>query len=441
MVSPLFTDLYQLTMMCAYLENGKREKAAFELFVRELPEKRNYLIFAGLEEVLRTLEEFRFTSEDIDFLFSLKMFPDWFLDYLKEFSFSGDVYAMDEGTPFFQYEPVLRIEAPIAEAQLLETFVMNQIHISSLIASKAARVYSVAEGKVLADFSLRRTHGVDAGLKVARSCYLAGFDATSNVLAGKVYGIPVVGTVAHSFIMSFESEEEAFRAYAKVFPGNTVLLVDTYDTVEGVKKAIEVGKELLEKGFKLKGIRLDSGNVKELAKIARKLLDEAGMSYVKIIVSGGLDEYKVKEILSSGAPVDGFGVGTKVGTSSDAPYIDFVYKLVEFNGKPVMKTSSGKKMYPGRKQVFRFEGYDVVSLNDEQFSGKPLLKSFMRDGKVVKSLPTLAQVREYAIEQIHSLPKEVLSIEERVSYQVNISDKLNRLYEELRRELLGGSKG
>ncbi|SMP06650.1 nicotinate phosphoribosyltransferase [Desulfurobacterium pacificum] len=440
MVSPLFTDLYQLTMMCAYLENGKKERAAFELFVRELPEKRNYLVFAGLEEVLKALEEFHFSKDDIDYLFSLKIFPDWFLDYLKEFSFSGDVYAMDEGTPFFQYEPVLRVEAPIAEAQLLETFVMNQIHISSLIASKAARVYSVAEGRVLADFSLRRTHGIDAGLKVARSCYLAGFDATSNVLAGKIYGVPVVGTVAHSFIMSFESEEEAFRAYAKVFPNNTVLLVDTYDTVEGVKKAIEVGEELLKRGFRLKGIRLDSGNVEELAKIARRLLDEAGMDYVKIIVSGGLDEYRIKEIISSGAPVDGFGVGTKVGTSADAPYIDFVYKLVEFDGQPVMKTSSGKKMYPGRKQVFRLEGYDVVSLWGEQFDGKPLLKQFMKDGRVVESLPSLNEVREYTIEQLHSLPESVLSIDRKVNYRVDISDSLNRLYKELRERLLGGSR-
>ena len=302
---------------------------------------------------------------------------------------------------------------------------MNQVHISSLIATKAARVFSVAEGRKLADFSLRRTHGLDAGMKVARSSYLTGFDGTSNVLAGKVYGIPVVGTVAHSFIMAFESEEEAFRAYLEAFPNNGVLLVDTYDTVEGVKKAIKVAKEM---GVPLKGIRLDSGDVVELSKIARKLLDEAGFTETKIIVSGGLDEFRIKEILERGAPVDAFGVGTKVGTSADSPYIDFVYKLVEFNGRPVMKTSSGKKMYPGRKQVFREENGDTVGVFGEELPGEPLLEKVMENGQPVKRLPTLKESREYFLERFSKLPDELKRIDQKVEYPVRISEKLRELY-------------
>jgi len=423
--SPLFTDLYELTMMNAYLKAGKKEWASFELFVRKLPENRNYLVFAGLEDVVELLQNFRFSESDIDYLYSLKLFSDDFLDFLKNFKFTGKLYAMREGEIFFQNEPVLRVEAPIYEAQLFETAIMNQVHISSLIATKAARVFSVAEGRKLADFSLRRTHGFDAGMKVARSSYLTGFDGTSNVLAGKVYGIPVVGTVAHSFIMAFESEEEAFRAYLEAFPNNGVLLVDTYDTVEGVKKAIKVAKEM---GAPLKGIRLDSGDVVELSKIARKLLDEAGFTETKIIVSGGLDEYRIKEILEKGAPVDAFGVGTKVGTSADSPYIDFVYKLVEFNGRPVMKTSSGKKMYPGRKQVFREENGDTVGVFGEELPGEPLLEKVMENGQPVKRLPTLKESREFFLERFSKLPDELKRIDRKVEYPVRISEKLRELY-------------
>ena len=423
--SPLFTDLYQLTMMNAYLKAGKRETASFELFVRKLPENRNYLVFAGLEDVVELLQNYRFSESDIDYLYSLKLFSDDFLDFLKSFRFTGKLYAMREGEIFFQNEPVLRVEASIYEAQLFETVIMNQVHISSLIATKAARVFSVAEGRKLADFSLRRTHGLDAGMKVARSSYLTGFDGTSNVLAGKVYGIPVVGTVAHSFIMAFESEEEAFRAYLEAFPNNGVLLVDTYDTVEGVKKAIKVAKEM---GVPLKGIRLDSGDVVELSKIARKLLDEAGFTETKIIVSGGLDEFRIKEILERGAPVDAFGVGTKVGTSADSPYIDFVYKLVEFNGRPVMKTSSGKKMYPGRKQVFREENGDTVGVFGEELPGEPLLEKVMENGQPVKRLPTLKESREYFLERFSKLPDELKRIDQKVEYPVRISEKLRELY-------------
>lgn len=430
--SPLFTDLYELTMLYAYLENGKKEWASFELFVRELPKNRNYLVFSGLNDVVELIENLRFSKDDIDYLYSLNLFPDWFLDFLKEFQFTGNVYSMREGEVFFQNEPVLRVEAPIYEAQLLETAVMNQIHISSLIATKAARIFSVSRGRGLSDFSLRRTHGFDAGMKVARNSYLAGFNSTSNVLAGKVYGIPVVGTVAHSFIMSFESEEEAFRAFLKAFPQKAVLLIDTYDTVEGAKKAVKVSKEM---GVKLRGVRLDSGNVVELSKEVRRILDGAGFTETKIIVSGGLDEYRIDEILKEGAPVDAFGVGTKFGTSADSPYIDFVYKLVEYDGKPVMKLSPGKRMYPGRKQVFRGKGEDTVSLFDEKLGGEPLLEKVIENGKLVKKLPKLNESREFFLRRFSELPNEIKDIHRKVEYPVHVSEKLKKLYESLEREL------
>ena len=437
MLSPLFTDLYQITMLYAYVNSGKTETAAFELFTRELPPHRNYLIFAGLPWVVDFVENLRFSKEEIDYLHSLKLFPDHFLDFLKEFRFTGTVYSMEEGEVFFQNEPVLRVEAPIYEAQLLETALMNQIHAASVIASKAARVFTVAGGRKLADFALRRTHGTDAGMKVAYSTFLAGFDGTSNVLAGKEFGIPVLGTVAHSFVMAFESEEEAFRAYLKAFPDNAVLLVDTYDTVRGVKRAIKIAKEM---GVRLKGVRLDSGNVIELSKKVRKLLNEAGFTDCKIIVSGGLDEYEIERIVKAGAPVDAFGVGTKVGTSADAPYIDLVYKLVQVGSRPIMKTSTGKKMYPGKKQVFRQEGKDTVALEGENHSGKPLLKPLIKEGRLVRELPTLKEAREYCIENLKNLPPELKDIHKRVNYPVEVSPKLLELYRKVREELLREEK-
>jgi len=431
----LLTDLYELTMMCAYLDNGREEQASFELFTRVLPEKRNYLIYAGLEDVVKYLEEFRFTKDDIDYLYSLKLFPDWFLDFLKEFKFTGNLYSMKEGTHFFPHEPVLRLEAPIYEAQLFETAILNMTHISTLVASKAARVYSVSRGKILSDFSLRRTHGKDAGMKAARSTYIAGFSSTSNVLAGKVYGIPVVGTVAHSFIMSFEKEEEAFRAYLKTFPDRAVLLVDTYDTVKGVEKAIEVAKDLLKEGHTLKGVRLDSGDILTLSRLTREILDRNGFRSTKIIVSGGVDEYKVDELLSKGAPIDIFGVGTKVGTSSDSPFVDFVYKLVELGEKPVMKTSSGKKMYPGRKQVYRCNGFDRVTLFEEKSQGLPLLEPIFISGERVKNLPSLSEIREHFLEEFAKLPEEIKDIYEKKVYRVEISGRLKALYEKTKEEI------
>ncbi len=428
----LFTDLYELTMMCAYLSSGKRQTAVFELFVRQLPKNRNYLIFAGLEDIVNFVQSVSFSKEEIDYLHSLSIFPDWFLDYLKSFKFSGDIWAMPEGTPFFPHEPVLRVEAPIFEAQLIETAVMNLAHVSTVIASKAARVFSVSRGKILSDFSLRRTHGKDAGLKVARSCYIAGFSSTSNVLAGKLFNIPVVGTVAHSFIMAFDDEREAFKAYLETFPSNAILLIDTYDTLRGLNRAIEVAKQM---GITLKAVRIDSGDVVYLSKLARETLDREGFKDTKIILSGALDEYEIDKVLRRGAPIDIFGVGTKVGTSADSPYVDFVYKLVEFDKKPVMKTSKGKKMYPGKKQVFRLNGYDLVGLWDESFEN-PLLEKVVEGGRLVKKLPTLPEIRDRFLHEFEKLPDDVKNIWDSVRYEVKISEKLEKLHDKLYRELL-----
>ncbi|WP_456457055.1 nicotinate phosphoribosyltransferase [Thermovibrio sp.] len=431
-LSPLFTDLYQLTMLYAYFKSGKTQTTSFELFIRELPEKRNYLVFAGLKDAVNFIENLSFSKEDIDYLYSLNLFPDDFLDFLKSFRFTGNLWALKEGEIFFQYEPVLRVEAPIYEAQLLETALMNQIHIATLLASKGARIYSVSKGKSLADFSLRRTHGSDAGMKAAYSSYLTGFSGTSNVLAGKELKLPVIGTVAHSFVMAFEDEKEAFKAYLKAFPQRGVLLIDTYDTLRGLKNAIEASRET---GIPLKGVRLDSGDVVELSKKVREILDKEGFKECRIIVSGGLDEYEIDRILKAGAPVDAFGVGTKFGTSSDSPYIDFVYKLVEFNGRPVMKTSSGKAMFPGRKQVYRQGGKDLITLWNEKAEGEPLLEKVMEKGKLLKELPSLSESREYFLARFNSLPEELKDIYSKREYPVYFSKELLNLKGKLEEEI------
>ena len=431
-LSPLLTDLYQLTMLYAYFKSGKTQTVSFELFVRELPKNRNYLVFAGLRDVVNFIENLSFSKEDIDYLYSLNLFPDDFLDFLKDFRFTGNLWALKEGEIFFQCEPVLRVEAPIYEAQLLETALMNQVHVASLLASKGARIYSVSKGKALADFSLRRTHGSDAGMKAAYSSYLVGFVGTSNVLAGKELKIPVIGTVAHSFIMAFENEKEAFKAYLKAFPDRGILLIDTYDTLMGLKNAIEASRET---GIPLKGVRLDSGDVVELSKKVREILNEEGFKDCKIIVSGGLDEYEIDKILKEGAPVDAFGVGTKFGTSSDSPYIDFVYKLVEFDGRPVMKTSSGKEMFPGRKQVYRQSEKDLITLWDEKGEGEPLLEKVIEGGNLIKRLPTLKESREYFLDRFNSIPQELKNIYVEKEYPVYFSKELLKLKRELEKEI------
>jgi len=417
----LCTDLYELTMAQSYLYEGKTGKAVFSLFVRKLPEKRNFLISAGLETLVKRIENFKFGDKEIKYLRSLGIFRDDFLDYLKEFEFKGNVYAIFEGRIVFQNEPIIQVEASIPQAQLLETLVINTIQFETMIASKAIRSYLVAKGKKLIDFGFRRAHGLEAGIYAARASYIAGFDGSSNVEAGRRFGIPVVGTMAHSYIMIFEEEEEAFKAFAKLYPQNAVFLIDTYDTLEGLRKIIKLVKE----GIPIIGVRIDSGDVISLTKEVRRMLNENGLDNVKIIVSGGVDEYKIKTWLGANAPIDGFGVGTKFITSADAPYFDIAYKLVEYEGKPKYKLSPGKETFPYKRQIYRYYesgkmSYDESVKWETERKGEKLVEKVIEGGRLIKNLPDLKHIRETVMEELSRLPEKLKSIDERCEYEVKI---------------------
>ena len=441
----MFTDLYELTMCASYFDNKRFEAATFDLFIRRLPPKRSYFLFAGLEQVLLFLEKVRFKEEHIDFL-KKQGFKDEFLDYLRNFKFTGEVWSIPEGTIVFPNESLIRVTAPIIEAQLIETFILNTANLQTTIATKASRVVSAAKGRPVIEFGLRREHGTDAGMKVARCSYMAGCNGTSNVLAGMKYGIPTFGTMAHSFVMLFEREIDSFRAFVKTFPDKSTLLIDTFDDIKGAEKAAIVAKELEERGFKLGGVRLDSGDLAELSKKVRELLDRNGLKYVKIFASGDLDEYKVEELLIEDAKIDAFGVGTKMGTSEDRPYVDIIYKLCErMNEKgvfsPVMKLSKGKATLPGRKQVFRFKDErsnfvkDVIALEDEKVNGEPLLVKVMEKGKIVYDLPSLEEIRKRALESLSKLPDKYKKLKGAPRYPVELSLGLKKLMKELRGKL------
>ena len=423
----LFADLYELTMLRSYLEHGRTGTAVFDLFVRDLPDERNVLIAAGLESVLRYLETLRFSDDALAYLGSLDEFPPSFVERLRGFRFTGDVYAVPEGTPVFADEPILQVVAPLPEAQLVETFLINQIQLQTLIASKACRVVTAAAGKPVAEFGSRRAHGTDAGLKGARASYLAGLAGTSNVAAGFAFGIPVLGTMAHSFIQSYDDEAVAFADFAETFP-ETTLLVDTYDTVEGIERVVRLA-ETLGDGFRIRAVRLDSGDLAALSRAARTRLDAAGLADVRIVVSGGLDEWKVRELVASGAPVDTFGVGTALVVSADAPSLEIVYKLSEFGGEGRMKLAEGKRTLPGRKQVFRqMEGVvavrDVIALAGEEVEGEPLLRCVMRGGERTEAgRVALEDARRYAREAFERLPEPVRGLEP-APYPVEISSAL-----------------
>ncbi|ADC89306.1 nicotinate phosphoribosyltransferase [Thermocrinis albus DSM 14484] len=407
----LATDLYELTMAQSYLEHGKTGRAVFSLFVRKLPERRNFLVSAGLETLMGLLEKFRFGDTELRYLRSLGIFKDWFLDYLREYDpFRCQFYALPEGTIFFHNEPVLQVEGSLPDAQILETLVMNVIHFETLVASKAVRSYLVAGGKVLIDFGLRRSHSPLAGLLAARASYLAGFMGTSNLQAGMLYGIPVLGTMAHSFVMVFEDEEEAFRAFAESFPDRTVLLIDTYDTLEGAKKAIKLMKE----GIKVVGVRIDSGDIAQLCWEVRDLLDREGFSHVKIVVSGGVDEEDIERWVSQNVPIDILGVGTKMVVSADAPYLDIAYKLVEYEGKPKFKLSPGKATFPYKRQIVREkEGGFFVKDRVIRYTEEGLVQ------KVRLPVPSLKEARERLMEQLSQLPPALRSLQ-KAQYPVEI---------------------
>jgi nicotinate phosphoribosyltransferase len=441
----LFTDFYELTMCASYFDNRDFEPATFDLFIRRLPENRSYFLFAGLEQALLYLQKIKFTEEHLSYL-NKQGFNEPFLDYLKEFQFTGDVWAVPEGTVAFPNEPLIRVTAPIIEAQIIETFLLNTINLQTMIATKASRVVHAAEGKSIIEFGLRREQGIDAGMKVARCSYIAGCQGTSNVLGGMAYGLPVFGTMAHSFVMSYQKEIEAFRAFAKTFPNKSTLLIDTYDDIAGAEKAAVVAKELEAQGFKLGGVRLDSGNLAETSKKVRKILDDNGLGYVKIFASGDLDEFKIAELLKNGAKIDSFGVGTKMGTSADRPYLDVIYKLCETMTEPevfspIMKLSKDKITLPGRKQVYRFKdsaGHferDVIALASEKVEGEALLVKVMENGKLTYDLPSLEKIRDYALQNLSNLPSQYKSLVNAKEYPVELSLNLQKLIKTLTQQL------
>ena len=443
----LLLDLYELTMAQGYWEAKKdAQMASFDLFVRQLPGNRGYLINAGLEDILDYIDNLRFSPQDIIYLKKQNLFNADFLDYLAQFKFSGDIWAMPEGEFFFANEPIIRVTANIIEAQILESFLLNTINLQVMIATKASRVVLAAAGRKVFDFALRRTHGQDAALKVARSSFLAGFDGTSNVLAGRIYGIPIVGTMAHSYVMCFKKELDSFLSYAQSFPHKTTLLVDTYNTKRGVETAIKVGLMLEKQGYKLLGIRLDSGDIATLSKMARGMLNAAGLMEVKIFASGNLDEYKIYELLRRGAKIDNFGVGTKMGVSEDAPFVDAIYKISEImDGKgdflPTMKLSQAKTTFPGRKQVYRIRDLkdkfvkDILALEGEKAEGFPLLREVVRKGKIIYAKPTLNQIRDFTKRNLAGLAEKYKRLIQPAEYPVIISRQLKSLVKDLTSEI------
>lgn len=415
--SPLLTDLYQLTMMQAYLRHGYTDTAVFEFFVRELPESRNFLMAAGLAQVVEYLLDLSFGQEDLDWLRGSGRFGEDFVDYLATLRFDGDLHAMPEGTVFFADEPILRITAPLPVAQLVESRIINLLHFQSLIASKAARMYLAAPEALLVDFGMRRAHGAEAGLLAARAAYLAGFGGTATVLAGEAFDIPVYGTMAHSFIQAHDGESLAFEHFAVTHPDNVVLLIDTYDTEAGARKAVELAPRLRAQGIRIKAVRLDSGDLGEHARRVRRILDDGGLTDTGVFASGNLDEYRLAALTGGNAPIMGFGVGTRLDVSADAPYLDCAYKLQEYAGLPRRKRSEGKATWAGRKQVFRYfdsrGNMRVDSLTSEEDiqDGLPLLESVLQGGKRVKTLPTLAESRQHALDELMRLPPRLRSLD------------------------------
>jgi nicotinate phosphoribosyltransferase len=444
-IPSLVVDLYELTMLESYLREEMNQEATFSLFARRLPADHGFFIAAGLDSVLQYLTDLQFTEPDLAYLESTRLFSQRVLDWLRSFHFSGSVRAMPEGTVCFPDEPLVEVTAPIQEAQIVESAIVNLVHFQTIIASKAARCVLAADGRQLVEFGLRRIHGVDAAAKVARSCYLAGFASTSNVHAGQLYGIPVAGTMAHSYIQSIGDELEAFRAFARAYPDACVLLIDTYDTIEGARRAAVVGRELALSGHRLRGVRLDSGDLLELSRGVRSVLDDADLIDSIIFASGGLDELEIQRLLSDKAPIDAFGVGTKLGVAADAPYLDMAYKLVQYGEQPTMKLSSGKVTWPGPKQVWRFReqgafAWDVLSLaNTEQAGGEPLLRLAMERGMRLDPVDTLSDIRERCRSELAALPAGYRALERPEAYPVRPDSELLRLRDHLIRGYQGAA--
>ena len=435
----LLTDLYQLTMAAGYFEAGKtHEIATFELFFRRLPRYRNYVMAAGLAQAVDYLLNLKFTAEEIDYLRGLPQFrriSGDFFDALRDLRFTGDLFAMPEGTPIFANEPFLTIRAPLMEAQIAETYLLAAIGFQSLVATKASRIVEVAGGRAVVDFGARRAHSPEAGVLAGRASYIGGCIGTSNTETGFRYGIPVFGTAAHSWVQSFPSEMEAFERLQRLLGDATAYLIDTYDTIEGARAAAALGRPLW-------GVRLDSGNLVELSREVRKILDDAGLKNAKIMATSDLNEYKILEYAAAGAPIDAFGVGTDLATSADSPSLGVVYKLVELNGRFTAKFSEDKHTLPGAKQVFRFAAHDVIARSWEclgcgagEEEAKALLRPVMLGGQLIEPLPTAQAARDYAADCIKRLPIAVRSLfDTGQEYRVDQSDELLTLYEKVQNE-------
>ena len=439
--TPLLTDLYQLNMLQAYLDHGMTEIAVFEFFVRKLPPSRGFLVAAGLEQALDFLENLSFQPEDIAWLRSSGRFSENLLSELETLRFTGDVYAMPEGSVAFPNEPLLRVVAPLPLAQLVETRIINILHFQTLIASKAARHVLLAPGKRLVDFGLRRAHGAEAGLMAARASYIAGYAGTATMSAGQHYGIPIFGTMAHSFIQAFDDEVAAFEAFAESRPEGLVLLIDTYDTEEAARKVVSLARKLAARGIRVSGVRLDSGDLVALSKSVRRILDDGGLRDVTIFASGGIDEKELIEFRDANAPIDGYGIGTSLTTSFDVPALDCAYKLQEYAGIGRRKRSAGKATWPGRKQVWRSYGTDgrmardVLSLENDSQPGDPLIQLVMKNGRRIGPRPTLDEIRERAANDLARLPEPLHRLEPGAGYPVEIGEALLRYTEEVDRHL------
>ncbi len=438
----LLTDLYELTMAQSYFAEGIHGEATFSLFVREYPPNRGYLVAAGVDDALDCLEALAFDGNSIDYLRSTGIFTADFLEYLRDFRFTGSARAMPEGTLFFAHEPVLEVTGPVIAAQLVETIVMNQVQYQTLLATKSARCVQAAQGRPIADFAARRTHGTEASLKMARTSYIAGFGATSNVLAARRYGIPPTGTMAHSYVTTFDAEIDAFRAYSRMFSDRSILLLDTYDTVNAAHSTVKVAREMESDGHRLTGVRLDSGDFDALSRQVRRILDDAGLDYVRIVASGGLDEYEIERLVTGGAPIDMFGVGTRVGVSADAPSCEIVYKMVSYGDRPVMKFSENKESLPGAKQVFRhydaqgLMSADVIGLAAEDVPGaEPVLVQAMRDGRRIVPPSTIADARQRVADGLSRLPEPHRRLRDPFRYPVSTSDGLQQLESQIRGRL------
>ena len=437
--SALLTDLYQFTMLQAYHAEGMNEPAVFELFSRRLPPERGFLLAAGLEQALDFLENLRFTAAELDWLADCGRFTPEFVAALEDFHFTGTVDALPEGTAFFANEPVLRVIAPLPQAQLVESRLINLIHFQTLIAAKAARCVLAAPNTLLVDFGMRRAHGAEAALLAARANYLAGFAGSATVLAGMQFGIPLFGTMAHSLIQAHDREEEAFERFAAAQPGNVTLLIDTYDTEAAARKLVNLAPRLQQRGIVIKGVRIDSGDLAEHARQVRRILDEGGLSDVTILGSGDLDEHRIAELLALGAPFNGFGIGTRLDASTDVPTLDMVYKLQEYAGRPRRKRSEGKATWPGRKQVYRRIAEDgtfisdCLGLADQPQPGEPLLQPVMRDGKRLAPPESLAEIRARVQQQLAALPP-ALRANQTEPYPVEIAPGLQELAAQLDRE-------